>query len=61
MFAYNNPLSTTTSVFLFFTNKGYYPNITAHPEYDIVSSWVYDFTVDLDKLQSTLKAKISIA
>ena len=60
-FAYNNALSTTTSVSPFFANKGYYPNITVHPECDITSSWACDFTVDLDELQSTLKAEISVA
>jgi len=37
-FAYNNTPSTTTGVFLFFTNKGYHPNITVHPKHDITSS-----------------------
>jgi len=37
-FAYNNTLSTTTSVSPFFANKGYHPNITVHPKYDIASS-----------------------
>jgi len=37
-FAYNNALSVTTSVSPFFTNKGYHPNITVHPECDITSS-----------------------
>ena len=60
-FAYNNAPSTTTGVFSFFTNKGYHPNITVHPEYDISSYWAYDFTIDLDELQSTLKAEISTA
>jgi len=60
-FAYNNALSTTTSVSPFFTNKGYHPNITVHPEHDIASSWACDFAVDLDELQSTLKAEISVA
>jgi len=36
-FTYNNTLSTITSVSLFFTNKGYYPNITVYPECDIAS------------------------
>jgi len=36
-FAYNNALSTTTGIFLFFANKRYYPNITIHPKYDIAS------------------------
>jgi len=60
-FAYNNAPSATTSVFPFFTNKGYHPNITVHPECDITSSWAHDFTVDLNELQSTLKAEISAA
>jgi len=36
-FAYNNVLSTTTSISLFFANKRYHPKITVHPEYNIVS------------------------
>ena len=36
-FVYNNALSATTSVSPFFTNKGYYPNITVHPKHDIAS------------------------
>ena len=60
-FAYNNALSATTSVFPFFTNKGYHPNITVHPKCDIASSQAYNFTVDLNELQSTLKAEISVA
>src|SRR3984957_6976735 len=31
-FAYNNALSATTGISPFFTNKGYHPNITVHPE-----------------------------
>jgi len=60
-FAYNNALSATTSVSPFFANKGYHPNITVHPEHDIASSRARDFTVDLNELQSTLKAEISMA
>jgi len=60
-FVYNNALSATTSVFPLFTNKGYHPNITVHPEHDIASSRAYNFTIDLDELQSTLKAEISVA
>ena len=36
-FAYNNTPSTITGVFPFFTNKGYYLNITVHPECNIAS------------------------
>jgi len=60
-FAYNNTLSATTGVSPFFANKRYHPNITVHPECDIASSQAHNFTVDLDELQSTLKAEISVA
>jgi len=52
--------SATTSVFPFFANKRYHPNITVHPECEIASSWAHDFTIDLNELQSTLKAEISM-
>jgi len=60
-FAYNNAPSATTDVSPFFANKGYHLNITVHSECDIASSWACDFTMDLDELQSTLKAEISMA
>ena len=60
-FAYNNTPSTTTGVSPFFANKGYHLNITVHPERDIASSRAHDFAVDLNELQSTLKAEISMA
>ena len=60
-FAYNNALSATTSVSLFFVNKRYYPNITVHPKCDIASSQAHNFTIDLNELQSILKAEISVA
>jgi len=60
-FAYNNAPSATTGVFPFFANKGYHPNITVHPKHDIASSQAHDFTIDLNELQSTLKAEISTA
>jgi len=37
-FVYNNASSTTTSVSSFFANKGYYLNITVHPERNIAFS-----------------------
>ena len=60
-FAYNNAPSTTTGIFPFFANKEYHPNITVHPEHDIASSWAHDFAIDLNELQNTLKAEISVA
>ena len=49
-FAYNNAPSATTGVSPFFANKGYHPNITVYPEYDIASFLACDFTIDLNKL-----------
>ena len=59
-FAYNNALSATTSISPFFANKRYHPNITVHPKHNIAFFRAYDFAIDLDELQSTLKAKISM-
>ena len=60
-FAYNNALSITISVSLFFANKRYHLNITIHPECNIASFWAYNFTIDLNELQGTLKAEIFAA
>jgi len=60
-FTYNDTSSVTTGISLFFTNKRYYSNITIHPICNIASSWAHDFAVDLDELQSTLKAEIFMA
>jgi len=60
-FAYNNAPSAMTSVSPFFTNKGYHPNITVHPECNIASSRACNFAIDLNELQNTLKAEISVA
>jgi len=37
-FSYNNILSATTGISLFFANKKYHPNITIHFRCDITSS-----------------------
>ena len=60
-FAYNNALSATTSISPFFANKGYHLNIIVYPEYNIASFRACNFTIDLNKLQSTLKAEIFAA
>jgi len=60
-FAYNNALSATTGISPFFANKRYHPNITVHSKCDIASSQAHNFAVDLNELQSTLKAEISAA
>jgi len=59
-FAYNNAPSATTSISPFFANKWYHPNITIHPKCDIASSQACNFTIDLNELQNTLKAEISV-
>ena len=58
-FAYNNAPSATTGMLLFFADKEYHPNITIYPERNIASFCACEFTVDLDKLQDTLKTEIS--
>jgi len=60
-FAYNNAPSATTGVSPFFANKRYHPNLIVYLERDIASFHAYDFIVDLDKLQSTLKEEIAKA
>ena len=60
-FAYNNATSATAGVSPLFANKGYHLNITVHPKCNIASSWAYNFAIDLNELQSTLKAEISAA
>ena len=58
-FAYNNALSATTGVSPFFANKGYHPNLSVYPEWDIASSHACNFIIDLDKLQGILKEEIT--
>jgi len=60
-FAYNNAPSATTGVSPFFANKRYHLNITVYSKHNIASSRAHNFAIDLDKLQSTLKAEISMA
>ena len=49
-FAYNNAPSATTGISPFFTNKGYHPNITVHPERDLSSTKARDFAINFDEL-----------
>jgi len=55
---YNNILSTTTGVSLFFAYKGYHPSINVHLEQDITSSYIHKFAIDFNELQGTLKTNI---
>ena len=60
-FAYNNAPSTTTRISPFFTNKGYHPNISVHPEHDLTSTRAREFAIDLDELHQELQKQISAA
>jgi hypothetical protein len=60
-FAYNNAPNATTGVSPFFANKGYHPNISVHPERDVMSARARDLAVDLDELHQMLKYEIAEA
>jgi hypothetical protein len=60
-FTYNNAPNATTSISLFFANKGYHPNITVHPKRDLSSTRARDFAVDLDQLHQELRSQIAAA
>ena len=47
-------------VFFHFTNKEYHLNITVHPKHNIAFFQAHNFIVDLNELQSILKAEISM-
>ena len=49
-FTYNNAPSVTTTVTLFYANKGYHPNLTIHPERELASSRTKEFITDLNEL-----------
>ena len=60
-FAYNNTLSATTGISLFFADKSYHLNISIHPEHDLTSTCAREFTVNLDELHQELQKQISTA
>ena len=60
-FTYNNAPNATAGLTPFYTNKGYHPSITIHPEHDIASTRAWDFAVDLDDLHQQLRSHISDA
>ena len=57
-FAYNNALSATTGISLFFANKGYHPNLAIYLECNLASSHAKDLIVNLDELYQELKTTI---
>ena len=60
-FTYNNAPSVTTGISPFYTNKGYHPNISVHPERELASGKAWEFSIDLDELHTTLKEQIRTA
>jgi len=60
-FAYNNAPSTTTGVSLFFTNKGYHPNLTVHPKHDLSLAQAREYVVDLESLHEYLHGEMAAA
>ena len=49
-FAYNNAPDATTGLLPFYPNKGYYPNLSIHPEQDVASTQAQDYVVNLNEL-----------
>ena len=47
-FAYNNTPSAITGISPFFANKGYHPNLTVHPEWDLALSHARDLVVNMN-------------
>src|SRR5882672_9929809 len=60
-FTYNNTPSATTGITPFFSNKGYRPNLTVHPECDLSSARAHNFVTDFDKLHQQLQQHIAEA
>ena len=60
-FTYNNTLSVTTTITLFYANKGYHPNLTIHPEQELASSCTKEFVTDLDELHQHLREHMAAA
>jgi hypothetical protein len=57
-FCYNNTLSSTTGVSLFFANKGYNPAFTIHSKYELTSLKAQELVTDLQELHSKLRINI---
>ena len=60
-FAYNNAPNATTGISPFFANKGYHPSISAHLDWERVSSIAKNFIMDLKELHAQLQKTISVA
>ena len=51
----------TTGISPFYANKGYHLNISVHPERELASRKAWEFSINLDKLHTTLKEQIRTA
>jgi len=60
-FMYNNTLNAMTRVSQFFTNKGYHPNISIHPERDLTSARAQKYSLDLNSLHQSLQEEMAAA
>ena len=54
-FVYNNAPNAATGVSPFYANKGYNPNLSIHPEYDLASARAQQYVTDLAELHANLK------
>ena len=59
--AYNNAPSATTKVTPFYANKGYHPNLTVHPEWDLESPRAWEFITDHNELHQHLQENMAAA
>ena len=60
-FAYNNTLSATTGVSLFFVNKGYHLNLSVYPKHQLTSEWAHNLAINLSKLHEYLHTEMKAA
>src|SRR5258708_1233810 len=60
-FTYNNAVSATTGISLFFANKGYHPRLLMNLLAPSLSSEAQHYMADLDQLHSQLKVLITEA
>jgi len=54
-FIYNNIPSSTTEMYPFFANKGYYPSIQVQTIWELISQSAKNFVANLEKTHTELK------
>ena len=60
-FTYNNTLSATTGVSLFFPNKGYHPHLDIQLEWALLSNVAQNYLANLEEIHTQLKQLIADA